>query len=173
MSNNSPLFMKIGLGNLDLGILLIIAYVLIIAVIVLFLVMTGKYNRLKSRYERFMMGSKAVSLEKDIQELTENVNILIENDQTNADDIKELYRKHRKAFQKMGLVKYDAFKEMGGNLSFSLALLDENNDGLILNSVHSSTGCYSYTKDIKQGKCSIELSAEESSALAQALAGIK
>ena len=88
MSNNSPLFTKIGLGNLDLGILLIIAYVLIIAVIVMFLVMTGKYNRLKSRYERFMMGSKAVSLEKYIQELTENVNLLIENAQTNADDIK-------------------------------------------------------------------------------------
>ena len=41
------------------------------------------------------------------------------------------------AYQKMGLVKYDAFNQMGGQLSFSLALLDENNNGFIINSVHS------------------------------------
>ena len=97
------------------------------------------------------------------------MNALIENDQTNADDIKELYRKHRKVFQKMGLVKYDAFNEMGGKLSFCLTLLDEDDNGIIMNTVHSSSGCYSYTKDIKKGRCDIELSAEETQALKQAL----
>ena len=58
-------------------------------------------------------------------------------------------------FQKVGIIKYDAFNQMGGKLSFSLALLNENDDGFILNSVHSSDGCYSYTKIIKNGKCKI------------------
>ena len=63
------------------------------------------------------------------------------------------------------MVKYDAFKQMGGRLSFSLALLDENNNGFILNSVHSSDGCYSYTKEIKNGGCEISLGEEEEQAL--------
>ena len=52
------------------------------------------------------------------------------------------------------MVKYDAFKEMGGKLSFSLALLDENNDGILLDSVQSSSGCYSYTKEIRAAMAS-------------------
>jgi len=73
------------------------------------------------------------------------------------------------AFQKVGIVKYDAFQQMGGKLSFSLALLDQNNDGFILNSVHSSEGCYSYTKEIKNGECSISLGSEEEVALNKAM----
>ena len=68
-----------------------------------------------------------------------------------------------------GLVKYDAFNQMGGQLSFSLALLDENNNGFIINSVHSSEGCYSYTKEIKLGQCAIDLGAEEAEALSIAM----
>ena len=58
---------------------------------------------------------------------------------------------------------------MGGQLSFSLALLDENNNGFLINSVHSTEGCYSYTKEIKQGECSISLSEEEVKALELAM----
>ena len=65
----------------------------------------------------------------------------------------------------MGIVKYDAFNQMGGKLSFSLALLDENNNGFILNSVHSTDGCYSYTKEIENGVCKISLGEEEEKAL--------
>ena len=73
------------------------------------------------------------------------------------------------ACQKLGLVKYDAFNQMGGQLSFSLALLDENNNGFIINSVHSTEGCYSYTKEIKNGECKISLGQEEAEALAIAI----
>lgn len=54
---------------------------------------------------------------------------------------------------------------MGGNLSFSIALLDENNNGFILNSVHSVEGCYTYTKEVKNGSCKISLGEEEEKAL--------
>ena len=58
---------------------------------------------------------------------------------------------------------------MGGKLSFSLVLLNENNDGFVLNSVHSSEGCYSYTKEIKDGNCEISLGEEEAKALKMAM----
>ena len=84
-------------------------------------------------------------------------------------DINNLYKKHESAFQKMGLVKYDAFHQMGGQLSFSLALLDENNNGFIINSVHSTDGCYSYTKRITAGECKLALGKEEEEALSRAM----
>ena len=75
----------------------------------------------------------------------------------------------QRTYQKMGLIKYDAFHEMGGKLSFSLAMLDMRNNGFIINSVHSSEGCYSYTKEIKLGQCAIDLGAEEAEALSIAM----
>ena len=87
----------------------------------------------------------------------------------NKKDIRNLYKQIEAAYQKMGLVKYDAFDQMGGQLSFSLALLDENDNGFILNSVHSAEGCYSYTKEIKNGVSAISLGTEEAEALAIAM----
>ncbi|MCR5753823.1 MAG: DUF4446 family protein, partial [Acetatifactor sp.] len=69
----------------------------------------------------------------------------------------------------LGIVKYDAFQQMGGQLSFSLALLDENDNGFIINSVHSTEGCYSYTKEIRHGKSEISLGKEEEQALSIAM----
>ena len=72
-------------------------------------------------------------------------------------------------YQKTGIVKYNAFKGMGGNLSFVIALLDDNNSGFILNSVHSREGCYLYMKDVVEGKTEVLLGSEEKEALEQAL----
>ena len=69
----------------------------------------------------------------------------------------------------LGCVMYDAFIQLGGMLSFCLALLDENNNGFILNSVHSAEGCYSYTKEIINGESSISLGEEEKQALLKAM----
>ena len=71
----------------------------------------------------------------------------------------------RVAFQKSGLVKYDAFNELGGKLSFSLALLNETDDGYMLNTVHNRDGCYIYMKEIVKGNSIIMLTEEEKEAL--------
>ena len=73
------------------------------------------------------------------------------------------------SYQKTGIVRYNAFKGMGGNLSFVLALLDDNNSGFILNSVHSREGCYLYLKDVDKGQTDTILGSEEKEALEQAL----
>ena len=80
-----------------------------------------------------------------------------------------MYKKFESTFQKIGIVKYDAFNQIGGQLSFSLALLDENDNGFILNSVHGAEGCYLYTKEIKNGMCEISLGDEEREALNMAM----
>ena len=116
-----------------------------------------------------MWGGDEKSLEKDIIGLIEDNKFLKNTTEKNKKDIRVLYRNMESAYQKMGLVKYDAFNQMGGQLSFSLALLDENNNGFIINSVHSTEGCYSYTKEIKNGSCSISLGKEEEEALSIAM----
>ena len=74
-----------------------------------------------------------------------------------------------KTYQKVAIVKYDAFKEIGGTLSFVLVLLTKDNDGFILNSIHSnSEGCYTYIKEVKSGEVFVALSEEERQALEQA-----
>ena len=74
-----------------------------------------------------------------------------------------------KTYQKIGIVKYDAFKQIGGSLSFVLALLTKSNDGFILNCMHSNTeGCYTYVKEVKQGEAFVTLSDEELQALEEA-----
>ena len=70
----------------------------------------------------------------------------------------------------MGVVKYDAFKEMGGKLSFALALLNDYNDGFIINAMHSTReGCYTYVKEIIKGECEVILAEEEKQALEEAI----
>ena len=109
--------------------------------------------------------SETTTLENEIIGLFEDNKFMKASIDRNKKDIRILYKNMESTFQKVGIVKYDAFQQMGGKLSFSLALLDQNNDGFILNSVHSSEGCYSYTKEIKNGESAISLGSEEEKAL--------
>lgn len=162
---NSNLLKSIGLGNLDIAYLLIGLLVLIIILFIICIVSLVKQKKLKKRYEAFMLGKNAESMEKEITDLFADIAYLKEAVDKNAKEIRHIYKRLETTYQKLGIVKYDAFQQMGGRLSFSLALLDENNDGFILNSVHSSDGCYSYTKEIKDGGCEISLGEEEQQAL--------
>lgn len=171
---NSTLLKQLGLDFIDPGYLLIavtVLAVLMIVVIILLSVQISKAGKLKKRLDLFLIGSDGMSLEQDIAELCEDNKFLKNSTEKNRKDIRNLYKRLETAFQKMGLVKYDAFNQMGGQLSFCLALLDENNNGFILNSVHSTEGCYSYTKEIKNGTCAISLGTEEAEALDMAMEG--
>ena len=155
-----------------MGYLLIVAAVLaviMLAVIILLIVQIKKVSGLKKRLDKFLVGKDGMSLEQDIIGLCEDNKFLKNSTDRNKKDIRNLYKQMETAYQKMGLVKYDAFNQMGGQLSFSLALLDENNNGFIINSVHSTEGCYSYTKEIKNGVSAITLGTEEAEALAIAM----
>lgn len=148
---------------------MIILVVLILVLIVLLAVQISKTSKLKKRLDKFVLGKDGTSLEQDIAGLYEDNKFLKNSADKNKKDIRTLYKRMENAYQKMGIVKYDAFNQMGGQLSFSLALLDENNNGFIINSVHSTEGCYSYTKEIKNGESSISLGKEEEEALATAI----
>ena len=168
----NTLLEQMGLGSLDAGYLFIgmtVMAVLLLAFMILSIVQICKVSKLKKRLDAFLLGQDGASLEQDIIQLFEDNQYLKNMTDRNKKDIRTLYKKAENSFQKMGLIKYDAFHQMGGQLSFCLALLNENNNGFIINSVHSTEGCYSYTKEIRNGECSIALGKEEAEALAIAM----
>ena len=166
---NNSFLTNMGLGNLDMGIVLLVMAVIIIILLVICIVNICSMSKLKKRYQKFMSGKSAKSLENEIAALFEDNKFIKSSIEKNKKDIRSLYKNMESAFQKIGIIKYDAFNQMGGKLSFCLALLDENNNGFVLNSVHSAEGCYSYTKQIELGECMIDLGEEEKQALYMAM----
>ncbi len=166
---NYNLLEQLGLRNFDITYLFIGIFALLLLLLILVIIQTVRLSKISKKYQKFMSGKNAKSLEKDIMGLYEDNKFIKTSTEKNRKDIELLFHKFEGALQRIGIVKYDAFGQMGGQLSFSLALLDEGNNGFILNSVHSSDGCYSYTKIIKNGLCDISLGEEEQQALDMAM----
>jgi hypothetical protein len=108
----------------------------------------------------------------DLKKVLENI---LTRGKTNTDDIKILEKKinlieedGKSHIQKIGLVRFNPFKELGGDHSFSMAILDSHSSGIIITSLHTRDRTRVYMKDVKKGKSSSELSTEEKSALANA-----
>ena len=104
--------------------------------------------------------------------LVDVLKTVLEKEKTNTQSIKliekELSKQEEEGqfhIQKIGLVRFNPFSEMGGDHSFSLAILDGRDNGFILTGLHTRERTRVYAKDIKKGKCSIELSSEEKKAL--------
>ena len=141
---------------------LVAVCVIMLVVMIINIVQTKK---LKKNYQAFMKGKNAKSLEETLIKRLDQIDSLIEANKANEQDIKKIFTDMKYTFQKVGLVKYDAFNEMGGKLSFSLALLSESNNGFVLNAVHSREGCYTYIKEIIDGNSVLTLAEEEKEAL--------
>lgn len=164
-NGNSKLFDSLGLGGMDIGIPILILFILLVILIVVAIIAIVKMVRMEKRLNAFLCGKDGMSLEESILSVHEENKYLKSCTDRNKKDIRILYKKAERTISKVGLVKYDAFQQMGGQLSFSLALLDEHNDGFIINSVHGTDGCYSYTKEIQAGCCKLALGKEEEKAL--------
>ena len=145
--------------GIDPALIFIFLLILIVILFVLYVNVTMKYNRLKSSYTTFMRGKDGKTLEESMMSGFSDVEAILKYTKQNRTDIQKLNKKMEKSYQKLGIVKYDAFNEMGGKLSFALAMLDNNNTGWIINAMHSREGCESY----------VELAEEEAEALDKAI----
>lgn len=166
---SSELLGYIGIGQIDPAYIIIAQIVINLIFIIILMVFGSKLKKVKKTYEKFMRGKNAKSMENEIIGIFEDINFLKISDEKSSSDIKSIKENLTKAYQKVGIVKYDAFREMGGKLSFSIALLNDMNTGFIINSVHSSEGCYTYTKEIVGGEAFLTLGEEEKEALDKAM----
>ena len=153
----------------DYSFLFVGLIVLCLILLILVIVEMLQIKKLKKQYKKFMTGKDAADLESQIIKLFEDNKYLLNLTEANKKDIRSIKHEIEYSFNKMGIIRYDAFQHMGGMMSFSIAMLNKRNDGYILNSVHNMDGCYTYIKEIKKGYCEIELSNEEKEALAKAM----
>lgn len=166
----SQIFNSIGLSGIDPAIIFTALLALVLILLIMNIVQSCRVKKLEKKYNRFMKGKEAESLEEEIVNLFNENSIVRAENEKNRKEIQRINRRMQKSFQKMGLEKYDAFNQMGGQLSFALCLLDENDNGYLINSVHSTDGLnYSYAKEINAGVADVELSEEEKAALDKAL----
>lgn len=162
----SKILAKLGI---DPAFIFLFMLILIVVLFVLYVNVSLKYDRLKNSYASFMRGKDGKNLEESILTKFAELDGIAKIIKQNRADVKEMYRRTEHCIQKCGIVKYDAFNEMGGKLSFALALLDSDNTGWIMNAMHSREGCYTYVKEILKGESYVELSEEEAEALDRAI----
>ncbi|MBQ9768159.1 MAG: DUF4446 family protein [Lachnospiraceae bacterium] len=149
-------------------ILGISAVIMILILAVLLILSMIKLNKLNRKYATFMKGSTGKDLESSILTRFKDIDTMKTDIEYISGKLNIACDTLLTAYQKMSIVKYDAFKEMGGKLSFSLAMLDDKNNGYILTSVHTREGCYTYVKEIIKGESFVVLSEEERKALEEA-----
>lgn len=159
----------LGSLGIDPFYLFIFLFILQVVLIVLLVILNNKYRYLQKSYTTFMKGRNGKNLEKSIFKKFEELEEISDLVNENKKKIKDISKKMEGHYQKAGIVKYDAFHEMGGNLSFALTMLDQNNNGWIFNAMHSREGCYTYIKEIVKGESYIELSEEEQQCLEKAI----
>ncbi len=160
-----------GLFSVEILYAVLALFGLAAAAILLAVIAICKTASIKKKYNEFMKGENGKTIEKLVKENLDEIGNLKTVSGQNEKAIKDIYEKLQFTFQKIGIEKYDAFHEMGGKLSFALCMLDKQDNGYVINVMHSNTGCFAYIKEIIGGNSYIELGDEEKKALEQALAG--
>ena len=159
------LFELVKTDNFFIG-LAIINIILIIFVIINFI----KTNKLQKKYEKFI---KKIGNGKNIEEDLMNYMLRVEKvENENKQIIKycqNLDEEIDGCIQKIGIVRYSAFKDTGSDLSFTLAMLDEENNGVVLNGIYSREMSNIYAKPVEKGKSTNTLSEEEKEAIYKAM----
>ena len=147
----------------------IFAVLLCLFTLTLCAILFVRLKRNQARLEYLMRGTDGDSLEEVLRKVIEDnskVKIQLKN---NVDEIVKINENLISAYRKIGIVKYNAFPGMAGKVSSCIALLNNENNGIIINTMHGQEGCYTYVKEILNGKSINALTREDEEALKIAL----
>jgi hypothetical protein len=153
--------------NVDLIILALSGITLLM--LLLIIINSIRIKKWKNKYYRFMNSKEEFNIEDVLQTNIKSIDVLKDAINQQKLDINELEKHVKLSIEKVSIVKYNAFDNMGGQLSFVLALLNQEDKGALLNCIHSREGCYMYIKEVIDGKCEKTLSTEEKEALEKAI----
>ena len=149
-----------------LSIVVVLSVLVIIMIIVSVLALV-EVVRLKQRYELFTGGKRKpeYNMEAQFALFHKEAEKMEERYKKLTDVVRDIDKSLSKCVQKVGIVRYNPFDEVGGNLCYAVALLDTENNGVVLNGIHSRTGSFTYAKPIELGVSEYILSEEETKAL--------
>ena len=153
------------------GDFFLLGWVIITIILVLLVItMMAKLSSLNKRYKKFLekLGN-GNNIEEDLETYMYRVEKVEKQNAEIANYVKTLDEDLTRCIQKVGIVRYNAFKDTGSDLSFTLALLDEHNDGVVLNGIYSREMSNIYAKPVKNGESSYTMSEEEKMAVQKAI----
>ncbi len=149
---------------------LIIYAVLGLVLFIGFLIILIKLSNLNKRYNKFMQKlGNGKNIEEDLETYMYRVDKVEKQNAEILDFCQNIEEDVSGCIQKVGIVRYSAFKDTGSDLSFSLALLDENNSGVVLNGIYSREMSNIYAKPVENGKSNYTISEEEKQAIEKAI----
>ena len=151
--------------SLEWIILIGVNFLLIIILFIMNLSNRSKIKKLKNKYNKFMNGSSGFSMENVLEDCIDKVNGVAEKSKEIEYKINTIERNMYYCVQKVSVIRYSAFDNVGSDLSFSIAILNNNDDGLVLSSLYSRDSSSTYAKPIAGGKSKYALSVEEMKAI--------
>jgi hypothetical protein len=153
------------LGVLIVGTIAVLALALALG-------LAWRTGRMKRQYSVLSASDGRASFVEVVSRKAEEVEGLRSDVAALADELRGTQRELQQAVRHIGIVRYDAFGDMGGRMSFSAALLDDHGNGFVLSTIHARSESRSYVKEIRGGMAEVHLSPEESAAVADAVASI-
>jgi len=124
-----------------------------------------KLISLQSKYNNYMMKSSAKNVEGLINEYLEKVELSLSKEDNLTTRIENLEAEMLSCIKKVGVIRYNPYEDMGANLCFAVALLNDHNDGVVFNGIFDRSGSRTYAKPITDGKSEYVLSEEELTAI--------
>lgn len=147
---------------IGLGVVVILLFIMVI-------IQNKALSRLENKYRKMMRGTNAKNLEELIVKNLETIRESDNKANQCLEEIKKLQEKTKSCIQKIAITRYKAFEDIGSDLSFSIAMLDENNDGLILTGIFGREESTTYVKPVDKGISRYDLSEEELTVLNEAI----
>ena len=157
MINEYSIFIIIGLA--------IITLLLFIMTIILL----NSVNRLEKRYRKMMRGINNRNLEEVINANLDNIEVALNNSNESLEKCEKISEELKSCVNKVAIMRYKAFEDVGSDLSFSVAILDLYNDGVIITGIYSRHDSTTYAKPIDKGISRYDLSEEELHVLNEAV----
>ena len=127
-----------------------------------------RLNRLLRQYRQLATGVEGQPLDQLLQKILDRGVIESETLTRLESDLTQLGREGQTHIQNVGLVRYNAFDDTGGDQSYALALLDDHGNGAIVNGLFHRTECRVYVKPVQDWKSIYSMSDEESEAIRKA-----
>lgn len=166
--------MSIGLEFLRTDVCILALIILVLILFILYIVSVSNLRKLRKSYSAYM---KKLGSGNNFDEMLKDYIKRVEKVEAKNKEIinycKGLDENIKICVQKMGIVRYNAFKDTGSDLSFTLALLDEKNDGIVLNGIYARDSSNIYAKPIEKGESKYILSNEEKEDINRAINNIK
>jgi len=154
----------------NLSVILITITILLVLLIILSVVTLVKLSRTKKRYKMLVNGATGEDLENIIADNIAQMNELVVKNNKIDEDYAVMRQLFEKSLQKFSVYRFSAFHDMGGDMSYAVALLDHNNNGVIFSSIFGRQESCTYVKPIENGVSKYPLSEEENKVLQEAMA---